>query len=109
LILNHGCNFLIGKCKPFLCQFLEPDQFVRLDVFAVAFGKAINKNSPLPFLKDDDAAITARPSLTGAGDPLLDSNKSPPLEAGTKLMGFPKGASIPFGRERGSNPVREFN
>jgi hypothetical protein len=23
-------------------------------------------------------------------------------------MGFPKGASIPFGRERGSNPVREF-
>ena len=24
-------------------------------------------------------------------------------------MGFPKGASIPFGRERGSNPAREFN
>ena len=23
-------------------------------------------------------------------------------------MGFPKGASIPFGRERGSNPVRDF-
>ena len=24
-------------------------------------------------------------------------------------MGFPKGASIPFGRERGSNPARDFN
>jgi hypothetical protein len=24
-------------------------------------------------------------------------------------MGFPKGASIPFGRERGSNPGRELN
>ena len=24
-------------------------------------------------------------------------------------MGFPKGASIPFGRERDSNPARDFN
>jgi hypothetical protein len=24
-------------------------------------------------------------------------------------MGFPKGASIPFGRERGLNPARDFN
>jgi len=24
-------------------------------------------------------------------------------------MGFPKGAGIPFGRERGSNPARDFN
>jgi hypothetical protein len=47
----------IRKRKKGFGGFLESGGFIRVDIFSVTLGKAIDEESPLPFLKDDDASI----------------------------------------------------